>query len=107
MRATQGLAADKTSVIKIQLLVHRAVHTMIIAHIEGATRVLGPPVGSPEVKPLAIRDVVYTDGTRGVMSAWTPTPEEVNAILNGEPIYLCIFGTNMPPAFVGVKGVSA
>lgn len=80
---------------------------MIIGHIEDATRVLSAPADSPEVKPLAIRDVVYSDGTRGVMSAWQPTPEEVAAIQAGEPVYLCIFGTTMPPAFVGVKGVTA
>lgn len=80
---------------------------MIIGHIEDATRVLGAPIDSPEVKPLAIRDVVYSDGTRAVMSAWLPTPEELAALNAGEPVYLSIFGTNMPPAFVGVKGVTA
>lgn len=80
---------------------------MIIGHIEGATRVLGAPADSPEVKPLAIRDVMYSDGSSAVMSAWLPTPEEIAAIRAGEPVYLCIFGTNMPPAFVGVKGVTA
>lgn len=80
---------------------------MIIGHIEGATRVLGAPEGNPEVKPLAIRDIQYEDGTRAVMSAWLPTREEVDAIMAGEPVYLIIFGATMPPAYVCVKGVIA
>lgn len=80
---------------------------MIIGHIEGATRVLGPPEGNSEVKPLAIRDVMFEDGARAVMSAWMPTPQELAAMNAGEPVYLVILGVNMPPAFVGVKGVSA
>lgn len=80
---------------------------MIIGHIEGATRVLGPPSENPEVKPLAIRDIMFSDGTRAVMSAWHPTPDEVEALAAGEPVYLCVFGTNMPPVFVGVRGVTA
>lgn len=77
---------------------------MIIGHIEGATRILQAPPGRPDVAPLAIRDVVYEDGTRAVMSAWMPTPEELARLNAGEPVYLILFGTTMPPAYVGVKG---
>ena len=80
---------------------------MIIGHIEGATRTLLAPSDSPEVKPLGIKDVVYADGTPAVISAWMPTPEELAALNAGEPVYLAVFGMNMPPAFVGVKGVTA
>lgn len=80
---------------------------MIIGHIEGATRTLLAPSDNPEVKPLGIRDIVYEGGIPAVMSAWMPSPEELKALNAGEPVYLSIFGTNMPPAFVGVKGVTA
>lgn len=79
---------------------------MIIGYIEGATRILGAPEGNPEVKPLAIRDIQYDDGTHAVMSAWMPTPNELAAMNAGEPVYLIIFGVSMPPAYVCVKGVT-
>lgn len=77
---------------------------MIIGHIEGATRILQAPADQPDVKPLAIRDVQYEDGSRAVMSAWLPSREELDRLIAGEPVYLVVFGTSMPPCYVGVKG---
>lgn len=76
---------------------------MIIQRIEGATRTLGAPADNPEVRPLAVRDMVLEDGSRCVVSAWEPTADELARLNAGHPVYLYIFGTNMPPAFVGVK----
>lgn len=77
---------------------------MIIGHIEDATRVLGAPLGQENtVAPLAVRDVIYPDGQRAVMSAWIPTPEELIKLNAGEPVYLVVMGRSMPPCYIGVK----
>lgn len=85
---------------------------MLIGRIEGATRYLGAPA---DWKPdedgqcghLAIRDFTYPGSEQNVMlSAWLPTPAEIEAIQRGEPIYLHIWGTAHPVVGLSVRGVA-
>lgn len=85
---------------------------MLIGRIEGATRYLGAPV---DWKPdeagtcghLAIADVPAADGGNWQVSAWMPTPKEIEAIAAGEPVYLYIYGRSHPVVGMGVKGVQS
>ena len=38
-------------------------------------------------------------------SAWVPTPEELEALNNGEHIVLCVLGASHPPVMLNVSGV--
>ena len=83
---------------------------MLIGRIEGATRYLGAPKDWEPDRDgacghLAIRDVQYDGSDSNVMvSAWQPTPAEVEAIKRGEPIYLHIWGTVHPVVGMSVRG---
>lgn len=72
---------------------------MLIKHIEGATRVLGKSQG---YLGLPVRDVIFDDGTRAMMTAWEPTPDELKALLAGAPIILSVIGTGHPPVILSV-----
>jgi hypothetical protein len=75
---------------------------MLIGHIEGATRVLGKSQG---YIGLPVRDeIVETEGGayRQIVSAWLPTPEEVEAIVAGAPILLTQLCVTPPPMLMGV-----
>lgn len=69
---------------------------MINGAIEGATRQLVGPDGS-NVRPLLIKDVAGC-----MVSAWHPTPAELEAINAGAPILLWISGALHPPVAVSV-----
>ena len=45
----------------------------------------------------------YPNGSPVVITAWTPTPEELVKINLGHPIYLHIVGQSMPPVAVMVE----
>lgn len=77
---------------------------MMIKHIEGATRVLGKSQG---YLGLPLRDeltncAVNGEGTPSMVTAWEPTPAEIEAIIAGAPIYLRIIGTAHPPVNIEV-----
>jgi hypothetical protein len=75
---------------------------MIIAMIEDHTRVCGESQG---YQPLPIRDekVATEHGTVPVMvTAWTPTPAELQALNNGASVHVRILGSMPPPMLVGV-----
>lgn len=80
---------------------------MLPGRIEGATRYLGAPA---DWKPdqdgpclhLAIRDISAESGANVMVSAWMPTPAEVEAIKRGAPVYLYVWGTGHPPVALGV-----
>lgn len=76
---------------------------MMIGRIQNATRVLGKPshMSDEECGSLAIRDVRVGDYP-AMMSAWFPTPAEVDAMMKGAPVYLTIFGTQHPPVSLTV-----
>lgn len=72
---------------------------MIVKRIEGATRVLGAP---PDWKDdgvtcvgLPVVDVV-TDQGPFMVSAWEPTPDELQALLNGASVRLWVRGSGHP-----------
>lgn len=77
---------------------------MISGRIEGATRTLGKSQG---YNGLAIRDETIptmTDGpkTPVMTSAWFPTPDELERLRSGAPIYLQIVGAGHPPVLLTV-----
>ena len=72
---------------------------MEIEHIPGATRVLAK--NQPEYIPLAIRDEGH-DGQNYMVSQWSPSPEELAALMLGAPIHLSIMGTIHPPVLISV-----
>lgn len=77
---------------------------MISARIAGATRVLGKSQG---YSGLAIRDQVTNctvngDGAPEMVTAWEPTPSEIEAIKAGALVYVHILGTSHPPIMVEV-----
>lgn len=71
--------------------------------IRGATRVLGKPANMTDEQcaPLHIHDTVI-DGYPYMVSAWIPTPAEVQLIMSGQPIFLYIGGQQHPPVMLGV-----
>jgi hypothetical protein len=76
---------------------------LIIAHIEGATRVLGKSQG---YIGLPVRDDVEFDKASGqnvhsMTTAWQPTPAEMAAIAAGAPIEFTIFCQHAFPAMAG------
>lgn len=79
---------------------------MIAVVIEGYTRVLGAPKGwTPETSGkcggLPIRDAMNGDQPC-MVSAWEPTPAEIEKIVAGEKIYLSVIGTGHPPVMLHV-----
>jgi hypothetical protein len=77
---------------------------MIAKRIHGATRVIGKSQG---YIGLAIRDerincAVSGDGTPCMVTAWEPTPAELDALNKGAPVLLRILGTAHPPVMVEV-----
>jgi hypothetical protein len=80
---------------------------MIAGRIPGATRYLGAPLGwKPDEHGhcghLAIRDMPVNGGVPAMHSVWEPTPEELERLKAGAPIYLCIIGTVHPPVSLAV-----
>jgi hypothetical protein len=81
---------------------------MIPKRIEGATRYLGAPQGwSPDrdgdCAHLAILDIQAGDHPPVMLSAWEPTPDEIEAMQRGAPVYLQVVGTAHPPVNVWVE----
>ena len=79
---------------------------MHIGRINEATRVLKAPADWVKDKQgpcsgLPIRDEPTTAGP-GMTSAWYPTPEEIERIVAGAPIYLTVLGTVHPPVSISV-----
>lgn len=81
---------------------------MIPKRIEGATRYLGaPPNWQPEANGecshLAIVDTKLDGGMPVMISAWEPTPAELEAMLAGAPVYLQVCGSVHPPVCIWVQ----
>lgn len=77
---------------------------MIIGRIEGATRVIGKQQGYLE---LPIRDEFIHDtanglGTPWMVTAWQPTPEELEKLNAGASVHVRIRGVGHPPIMVEV-----
>lgn len=76
---------------------------MMIAHIEGATRVVGKSQG---YHGLPIKDATFTihngQTVPCVTSAWHPTPKELQALLAGASVHVTFLGSGQPPVLVEV-----
>lgn len=76
---------------------------MMIAMIEGCTRVCGKSQG---YLGLPVRDVIINDKvngiTRAMETAWTPTPDELERLNKGANVILRILGTSPPPQLIEV-----
>lgn len=72
---------------------------MIVKRIEGTTRVLGAPADwkddGASCVGLPICDVLTPEGPF-MVSAWEPTPAEIEALKNGETLKLWIRGVAHP-----------
>lgn len=79
---------------------------MIIAMIERATRICGKSQG---FLGLPIRDEMVDDKAGGIcnsmITAWTPTPEELERLKAGANVHVRILGTMPPPMLVDVGEV--
>jgi hypothetical protein len=80
-------------------------YAMHPGRVSNATHVLGKPkdwkVEEPGHCSLAVREEKTTAGP-GMTSAWFPTPEEIERIRNGAPIYLTVVGEVHPPVSMSV-----
>lgn len=79
---------------------------MHVGRILGATRNLGAPADWDRSKHgicggLPIRDESTTAG-KAMTSAWLPTPEEIERIGAGAPVYLTVIGQIHPPISMAV-----
>lgn len=78
---------------------------MHIGRIAGATRVLNAPEGWDNKKvfcgSLPIKDGKMAN-QKTMTSAWFPTPEEIQNMADGAPIYLVIIGETHPVVALGV-----
>lgn len=82
---------------------------MLIGMIEGVTRIIGNSQG---YRGLPLRDEVINcpvngDATPVMVSAWEPTPEELERLNAGAPVHLRVLGTAHPPVIVDVADVPA
>ena len=77
---------------------------MQIGHIEGATRVIGKSQGylGLPIRDVAINCSVNGEGTPAMVTAWHPTPDELEALMNGAAVYVQLLGKAHPPIMVGV-----
>jgi hypothetical protein len=80
---------------------------MIIERITGCTRVLGRVQG---YRGLPIRDEKFDcpvngPNTNSMVTAWSPTPDELARINAGARIYLRIIGNQHPPVILEVGAV--
>lgn len=83
---------------------------MIIRRIEGAAYVVGGQLDDGRTAAAPITDewdessgglpirVERTEMGTCLTSAWYPTPEELKALLAGQPVLLSVFGTAHPRA---------
>lgn len=77
---------------------------MIIAMIQGATRIIGKTQG---FLGLPLRDepidcAVNGPDTPSMVTAWEPTPEEMAKLNAGAPVHLRILGSSHPPVMLTV-----
>ena len=80
---------------------------MLIARISNATRVLGKSQG---YLGLPIRDELRNttvDGSQTpvMVTAWEPTPDELERLNKGAFVQLCVLGTGHPPVMLEVGEV--
>ena len=77
---------------------------MQIGMIEGATRIIGKSqgyLGRPLRDEIA-NCTVGGDQTPAMVTAWFPTPDELERLIAGAPVHLRILGVAHPPVMVEV-----
>jgi hypothetical protein len=82
---------------------------MQIGRITGATRVIGKAQG---YMGLPLRDekincAVNGPATPAMVTAWLPTPKELEALNAGAPVHVRILGEHHPPIMVEVGAIPA
>lgn len=77
---------------------------MQIGYVEGATRVLGRSQGyfGLPVRDELIHCEVGGEGTPAMITAWLPTPDELERLNAGAPIHLRLLGQAHPPVMITV-----
>lgn len=80
---------------------------MIIARIEGATRVVGQRQGylGLPIRDEMIHERVNGPGTPSMVTAWEPTPDEIERLKAGACVHVRILGDRPPPMMVEVGPV--
>ena len=80
---------------------------MIIARIENATRVVGKGQGylGLPIRDELINETVNGFGTPSMVTAWEPTPEELERLKAGACVHVRILGNVPPPMLVEVGPV--
>lgn len=83
---------------------------MLVGRIQGFTRDLGRPEGWDEARDglcgsLPIKDEPYEGGLNQMISAWEPTPEELERLALGAPVLLRVVGVVHPPVMMTVGKV--
>jgi hypothetical protein len=79
---------------------------------ESNNDVLLPPLGATreQCQALPITRVLYSNPDssarpiHGVISYWTPSPEQLALLNQGKPVYLSCMGSTHPPVAIGVDG---
>lgn len=72
---------------------------MIPGRPANTTRNLGKSQG---FLGLPISDTHLDDGTPCMISLWSPTPHELDALVRGAPVRLIVIGVEHPPVIVDV-----
>lgn len=77
---------------------------MLIGRIPGATRVLGKSQGylGLPIRDELIDEEVNGPGTPCMVTAWTPTPDELARLVAGASVHVRILGSVHPPILVDV-----
>ena len=77
---------------------------MQIGRIIGATRTLGKSQGylGLPVRDELVNCTVNGEGTAAMVTAWHPTPKELDALNVGAPVHVRILGSAHPPIMVEV-----
>lgn len=77
---------------------------VLIAMIEGATRIVGQSQGylGLPIRDETIHERVNGPGTPCMVTAWTPTPEELAALNAGASVHVRILGEVPAPMMVEV-----
>lgn len=77
---------------------------MIIARIDGTTRVLGQSQGylGLPLRDVQVNDSVSGPGSPAMQTAWEPTPDELARLNAGAKVILTVMGTAHPPVMIDV-----
>lgn len=78
---------------------------MLPKKLEGATRTIGESqgyIGLP-LRDETVNCAVTGEGTPCMLTAWQPSPEEIEAQRAGAPVMLRVLGTEHPPVMVYVE----